>query len=74
MIYGSEEFSAKELVVCPQTHVKIFDRAAYGLVVIQGYGRIGKFRVEAPTMIRYGDLTNDELFITVEAAKDSVWK
>jgi len=33
-------------------------------------GRIGKFRVEAPTIIRYGDLTSDEFFVTVEAAKE----
>ncbi len=72
IIYGSEEFSAKELTVYPQARVKIFDKAAYGLIVIQGHGKIGKFEVEAPTMIRYGDLTNDELFVTIEAAKDGV--
>jgi len=72
VVYGSEEFSAKELTVYPKAHVKIFDRAAYGLIAIQGHGRIGKFRVEAPTIIRYGDLTNDEFFVTVEAAKEGV--
>ncbi|MEM1582041.1 MAG: hypothetical protein QXK89_05980 [Candidatus Bathyarchaeia archaeon] len=72
IIYGSNEFSAKELTIYPGNRVKILDRTAYGLIVIQGYGRIGKFKVEAPTMIRYGDLTSDELFVTVEAAKDGV--
>ncbi|MCX8171907.1 MAG: hypothetical protein N3E47_08155, partial [Candidatus Bathyarchaeota archaeon] len=72
VIYGSNEFSAKELTVYPGNSVKIFDKTAYGLVVIQGHGRIGKFKVEAPTMIKYGDLTSDELFVTVEAAKDGV--
>jgi len=72
VIYGSNEFSAKELTVYPGKRVKIFDKAAYGLIVIQGRGRIGKFRVEAPMMIGYGDLTSDELFVTVEAAKDGV--
>lgn len=72
VVYGSKEFSAKELVVYPGKCVKICDKAAYGLIVIQGYGKIGSFKVEAPTMIRYGDLTNDELFVTVEAAKDGV--
>ncbi|MEM2914031.1 MAG: hypothetical protein QXH91_01325, partial [Candidatus Bathyarchaeia archaeon] len=51
---------------------KIKDEAAYGLVVVQGRGTIGKFEVEAPTMIRYGELTHDELFVTVEAAKEKV--
>jgi len=72
IVYGAEEFSAKELTVFPKSTVTIRDEAAYGLVVIQGHGRIGRFTVEAPTMIRYGELTNDELFVTVEAAKDGV--
>jgi len=72
VIYGSNDFSAKELTVYPGKRVKIYDKVAYGLIVIQGHGRIGKFKVEAPTMIRYGELTSDELFVTIEAAKDGV--
>ena len=72
IVYGTEEFSAKELTVFPKTIVKIRDEAAYGLVVIQGHGAIGKHGVESPTMIRYGELTNDELFVSIEAAKDGV--
>jgi len=72
IVYGSEEFSAKELTVFPESTVKIRDEAAYGLVVIQGHGKIGRFKVEAPTMIRYGELTNDEFFVTVESAKEGV--
>jgi hypothetical protein len=72
VIYGSNEFSAKELTVYPRKCVKIHDKVAYGLIVIQGYGRVGKFKVESPAMIRYGELTNDELFVTIEAAKDGV--
>jgi hypothetical protein len=72
IIYGSEEFSAKELTVLPGRQVKIFDEAAYGLIVIQGHGKIGNFKVEAPTMIKYGEIPSDELFVSVEAAKDGV--
>jgi hypothetical protein len=72
IIYGSEEFSAKELMVLPGRQVKIFDEAAYGLIVIQGHGKIGNFKVEAPTMIKYGEIPSDELFVSVEAAKDGV--
>jgi hypothetical protein len=72
VIYGSNDFSAKELTVYPGRCVKIYDKVAYGLIVIQGHGRIGRFKVEAPAMIRYGELTNDELFVTIEAAKDGV--
>jgi len=72
IVHGTEEFSAKELTVFPKSTVKIRDEAAYGLVVIQGHGAIGKHEVESPTMIRYDELTNDELFVSIEAAKDSV--
>lgn len=72
IVYGSEGFSAKELTVQPERQLKIFDKAAYGLIVIQGHGRIGNFKVEAPTMIKYGEMPNDELFVSVEAAKDGV--
>jgi len=72
IVYASEDFSAKELTVLPSAEVTIRDKAAYGLIVIQGYGRIGKFKAEAPSMIRYGELTNDEMFVTEEAAKAGV--
>jgi hypothetical protein len=70
--YGTEEFSAKELMVFPKLKVKIRDEAAYGLIVIQGHGAIGKFDVESPTMIRFSQLTHDELFVSVEAAQEGV--
>ena len=72
IVYASEEFSAKELKVFPGAKVKVKDPAAYGLIVIQGHGRIERFKVEAPDVIRYGELTNDELFVTADAARDGV--
>lgn len=72
VVYGSEDFSAKELTVFPKRSVTIRDKAAYGLIVVQGHGTIGNFDVESPTMIKYGELTNDELFVTIGAAKDGV--
>ena len=44
------------------------DAAAYGLIVVQGWGSVGKMEVETPAMIRYGQMTNDELFVTAAAA------
>ncbi len=70
--YGTEKFSAKELTVFPGKQVKIVDAGAYGLIVVQGYGMMGKFKIESNTIVRYGDLTNDEFFVTVEAAKEGV--
>ncbi|MEM2914079.1 MAG: hypothetical protein QXH91_01565 [Candidatus Bathyarchaeia archaeon] len=72
IIYGSKHFSAKELTVFPKKTVTIRDAAPYGLIVVQGRGTIGNFDVESPTMIRYGEITNDELFVTIEAAKDGI--
>jgi len=65
--YHSPYFSAKELTVFPGKTVTIKDSAAYGLVVVQGRGKVKSMEVESPTLIRFGQLTNDELFVTKEA-------
>ncbi len=72
IVYGSEYFSAKELTVFPGRKVTIKDSAAYGLIVIQGKGRYGRHLVESPTLIRFGQMTADELFVTVRAATQGV--
>ena len=51
IVYGSEEFSAKELTVFPGRSVIIKDDASYGVIVIQGRGKIGKLDIETPTLI-----------------------
>lgn len=68
--YRSSYFSAKELTVFPGKTVTVKDSAAYGLIVVQGKGRVGDIQVESPTLIRFGQLTNDELFVTKEAAAE----
>jgi hypothetical protein len=68
IVYGSEFFSAKELTVYPGRTVTIKDVAAYGLICVQGYGRFGNFQISSPSMIRFGEMTEDEFFVTVEAA------
>jgi hypothetical protein len=70
--YKSKWFSAKELTVYPQRTVVIKDPGAYGLIVIQGHGKYGILNVEAPTMIRYGQMTNDELFVTNDVATSGI--
>jgi len=70
--YGTCHYSAKELTVLPKRTVTIRDRAAYGLIFTQGYGMFGKHAVSTPAMIRFGQMTQDELFVTVEAAKEGV--
>ena len=70
--YGTPYYSAKELTVLPARTVTVSDAAAYGLILTQGYGNFGKLRVSTPTMIRFGAMTEDELFVTAETAQQGV--
>jgi hypothetical protein len=70
--YLSDAFSAKELTVFPGQTVTIKDSAAYGLIMMQGHGKMGDWHIETPTMIRYGQLTNDEFFVSEKAAMEGV--
>ena len=56
----------------PGRTVKITDAQAYGFIMMQGYGTINKAKIETPNMIRFGDLTSDEMFVTESAAKKGV--
>ncbi len=70
--YGSEWFSAKRLTVQPGRSVTIKDKGAYGAINVQGYGRFGAHPTNSPTMIRFGQMTEDEFFVTAEAAAAGV--
>jgi len=72
IVYSTPHYSAKELTVHPGQSVVINDAAAYGLIVVQGRGVIGRHEVETPTLIRYGQMTKDELFVTAAAAASGV--
>ena len=72
IVYSTPHYSAKELTVFPGRSVTIRDAAAYGLILTQGYGSIGKHEVETPSLIRYGQMTSDELFVTADAAANGV--
>ncbi|MFM7150431.1 MAG: hypothetical protein ACKO23_11360, partial [Gemmataceae bacterium] len=69
---GEQLFSAKELTIHPGQTVTIKDNGAYGLVAVQGCGKIGKHNLQTPAMIRFGELTEDEYFVTHEAATQGV--
>ncbi len=70
--YRSEAFSAKELTVFPGKTVTIKDGAAYGLIVMQGHGKLGVWDIETPALIRYGQHTSDEFFVTEKAAQEGI--
>ncbi len=70
--YKSEAFSAKELTILPGRSVVVKDAAAYGMIMMQGHGKMGIWNIETPTMIRYGQLTHDEYFVSEDAAQAGV--
>ena len=72
VVYSTKFYSAKELTILPGHKVTVRDAAAYGLILTSGYGSIGKHDVETPSLIRYGQMTQDELFVTADAAKQGV--
>ncbi len=66
--YKSSYFSAKELTVLPARTAVIRDSAAYGLIAMQGHGTLGSWDIESPALIRFGQLTHDEYFVSESAA------
>jgi hypothetical protein len=70
--YGTQYYSAKELTILPKRTVTIRDAAAYGLILTQGFGMLGPYGVSTPSMIRFGEMTEDELFVSHDAARAGV--
>jgi hypothetical protein len=71
-VNGEELFSAKELTIDPGVRVTVKDNGAYGLIAVQGTGRMGEFALQTPAMIRFGELTEDEVFVCHDAARAGV--
>lgn len=72
IVYRSEAYSATELSVGPGQTITVTDTDAYGLIVVQGSGSIGAHEVESATTIRFGELSNDEFFVSEAAAQGGV--
>ncbi len=70
--YKSDAFSAKELTIMPGTTAIIRDAAAYGLIMMQGHGQMGVWDIETPALIRFGQLTQDEYFVSEQAAVEGI--
>jgi hypothetical protein len=70
--YGTRFYSAKELTIMPKRKATIKDAAAYGTILTQGHGTVGKHFVSTPSMIRFGAMTEDELFVSYDAATHGV--
>ncbi|MBC8264093.1 MAG: hypothetical protein H8E47_08235 [Anaerolineales bacterium] len=72
VVYGSEYVAAKELTVLPGRTVTIRDAGPYGLIMMQGHGTMGVWPIETPALIRFGQLTHDECFVSYSAAQEGV--
>jgi len=76
IVYGKinsrQYFTAKELTVDPGAKCVITDKGAYGLICVQGTGKINGEPLNSPKLIRFGELTEDEYFCTEDGAKCGV--
>ncbi len=71
-IDGAQLFSAKELTLQPGVKTTLNDPGASGWITVQGRGRMGRLNLQTPAMIRFGESTEDEVFITYDAATRGV--
>jgi hypothetical protein len=60
------------LTVDPGVKCTIPDRGAYGLITVQGKGRMNQLHLDCPKLIRFHELTEDEVFCTEAAAQAGV--
>ena len=70
--YANPYIAAKELTVNPGKSVVIKDDFAYGCILVQGYGKFGPHDCATATMLRYGGKSQDEFFVSAEAAEKGV--
>lgn len=72
IVFRSPSFSAKELTIRPGSTVTIEDRDAYGAILVQGSGTFGNHEASAAMLVRYGQQTQDEFFVSESAAREGV--
>ena len=71
-IDGAQPVSAKELTVEPGAKCTLQDPGASCWITVQGAGKMGALAVQTPVMIHFGEETQDEFFISAEAASGGV--
>lgn len=72
VVYGNDYLCAKELIVYPGKEAIIKDDSAYGCILTQGYGYIGKHKCSTATMLRFNQFSEDEFFVSGPAAQKGV--
>ena len=71
-INGEQPFTAKELTIEPGAKCTVKDNGAYGLTVVQGSGRMNSLTLGCPKLIRFVEMTDDEVFCTESGARAGV--
>lgn len=69
---GQQLFSARELTVAPGATCMLKDAGASGWITVQGKGTMGPLKLQTPALIRFGEETEDEVFISHAAATSGV--
>ncbi|QDV71300.1 hypothetical protein Poly24_50350 [Rosistilla carotiformis] len=69
---GKQLFSAKELTIQPGKKCTLQEPGASSWITMQGKGKMGSLNLQTPASIRFGENTEDEIFISYEAANAGV--
>jgi len=72
IVYGNPHLAAIETVLQPGASLMLEEPFACGCIVIQGHGRLGPFPCASATLLRFGQASEDEFFISHRAARDRV--
>ncbi len=70
--YANAYVGAKELTVLPGQTVTVRDQVAFGCIMIQGHGRFAGYEAEAASMLRFGQMSADEYFVSEPAARAGI--
>lgn len=68
--YANPYIAAKEVTVTPGAKVVLKDQACYCAILTQGHGTFGEFDCEVANMLRFGQASGDEFFVSEQAAKE----
>jgi len=72
LVDGKQLFSAKRLTIEPGAKCTLKDPGASGWITVQGKGQMGSLNLQTPAMIRFKAETEDEVFISHEAATNGI--
>lgn len=70
--YGNDYIAARELTVFPGKTVTVKDGFAYGLIITQGFGKLGAYDCSTACMLRVGGVSQDEFFVSEKTAAEGL--